>query len=249
MSKATNMTVRKIVEIDESKCDGCGLCVPECVEGAIKIIDGKAKLVSETYCDGLGACLGHCPQDAIKVIEREAEEFDEEAVEKHMAEQESEHVEKLVSAQDAEKTHQCPGSMSRTVEPASTTESQKESVGSALTNWPIQIKLAPPVAPYFEDADLLIAADCVPFAVAGFHQFLQGKVLLIGCPKLDEADFYTNKLGQIIKDNNIKSVTVAHMEVPCCFGLDALVKQAVNTSGKDLEVKTAIFGVNGEKID
>lgn len=199
------MSTRKIVEIDQEKCDGCGLCVPECPEGAIEIINGKAQLVSDIYCDGLGACLGHCPLDAITVIEREAEDFDEKAVEKRL------------------------------------------SPLSQLTNWPIQITLAPPKAPYFEDADLLIAADCVPFAYANFHQMLKGKVLLIGCPKLDEADFYTQKLAGIIKDNNIKSITVAHMEVPCCFGLETLVRKAIELSSKSLDLKTEVLSIKGDK--
>ncbi len=246
----TNKTVRKIVEIDEAKCDGCGLCIPECVEGAIKMVDGKAKLVSDVYCDGLGACLGHCPQDAIKITEREAVEFDEKAVEKHVAKQESEKIEKLGSAQDQDKPAQCPGTAARTVEKATDAGSDdRQDISSVLTNWPIQIKLAPPVAPYFEDADLLIAADCVPFAFAGFHKLLEGKAVLIGCPKLDEADYYVQKLAAIIKDNNIKSITIAHMEVPCCFGMDALVKKALEDSGKTVALNTEVYSINGKKLD
>ncbi len=245
----TNKTVRKIVEIDEAKCDGCGLCIPECVEGAIKMVDGKAKLVSDVYCDGLGACLGHCPQDAIKITEREAVEFDEEAVEKHLEKQESEKIEKLSSAQDQDKPAQCPGTMARTVEKAADAGSEdRQDIPSALTNWPIQIKLSPSVAPYFEDADLLIAADCVPFAFTGFHKLLEGKAVLIGCPKLDEADYYVQKLAAIIKDNNIKSITIAHMEVPCCFGMDALVKKALEDSGKTVALNTEVYSINGEKL-
>lgn len=224
--------VRQIVEIDEEKCDGCGLCVPACAEGAIQIIDGKAKLVSETYCDGLGACLGHCPQDAITIVEREAARFDEKEVEKHLAH---------------EHEHQCPSSQPRTFEPRKPSDNGHE-LQSQITNWPIQIMLAPPVAPYFENADLLIAADCVPFAYANFHNLLEGKVVLIGCPKLDDFDHYVEKLTGIITQNNIKSLTVAHMEVPCCFGLDHLVGKAVENSGKNISVQTEVFAINGEKL-
>jgi len=226
------MTVRKIVKIDEEKCDGCGLCVPECHEGAIQIIDGKAKLVSDVYCDGLGACLGHCPSDAITVIEREAAGFDEQAAMAH--------------AHDQEEPHKCPSS-APTIMKRKPSGSAGQKLESQLTNWPIQITLAPVNAPYFENSDLLIAADCVPFAYANFHKILEGKVLLIGCPKLDEADFYAKKLADIIKQNNIKSLSVAHMEVPCCFGLKVLVEKAVQLSGKKLEVQTQVFSISGEQ--
>lgn len=228
------MSVRKIVQIDEEKCDGCGLCVPECVEGAIQIIDGKARVVSDTYCDGLGACLGHCPQDAIKIIEREAEDFSEEAAMAHAHKTDEEHQ------------CQCPSSKPQILQQQSQSTINYQP-SSNLTNWPIQITLAPVNAPYFKDAHLLIAADCAPFAYANFHQLLKDKVLLIGCPKLDNAEFYTEKLGSIIKGNNIQSVTVAHMEVPCCFGLKALVEKALAASGKNIEMKTQVFGIHGEE--
>ncbi len=217
---------RQIVQIDEEKCDGCGLCVPECAEGAIQVIDGKARLVSETYCDGLGACLGHCPQDAITIVEREAAIFDEAAVEKHLA------------SQNHDQHHSCPSSQAMTM---GKSESQ-------LSNWPIQIKLAPPTADYFNNADLLIAADCVSFAYPNFHNLLQDKVLLIGCPKLDEADFYVQKLGQIIKHNDIKSISIAHMEVPCCFGLGALVNKAIEVSGKNLSAEKMVFAITANNF-
>jgi len=232
------MTVRKIVQIDEEKCDGCGLCVPECHEGAIQIIDGKAKLVSDVYCDGLGACLGHCSSDAITITERDAEDFDERAAEAH------------AHGKDAA-GHQCPSSQPQVVgaglKPAPKINGDTNRV-SALTNWPIQITLAPVNSPYFQNADLLVAADCVSYAYANFHELLSGKVLLIGCPKLDAADFYAKKLADILKQNDIKSLTVAHMEVPCCFGLEALVKKAIEGSGKNISYNKKVFGINGSQL-
>ena len=210
------MAVRNVVSIDEEKCDGCGECVPACAEGAIQIVDGKARLISETYCDGLGACLGECPQDAITIEEREAEEFDEDAVRRHLEKE---------SAAAAE-------------------------VVSRLGNWPVQIQLLPAKAPYFEGASLLIAADCVPFAYADFHsEFLEGKTLLIGCTKLDSAEFYRKKLAQIFIQNDIKSIDVVYMEVPCCFGLVHLVHESIKESGKDIPLTLIKVGIRGDIID
>lgn len=235
------MGIRKIVQIDEEKCDGCGLCVPDCAEGALEIIDGKAKLSSDVYCDGLGACLGACPLDAIKIIEREADDFSEEAVEKRV---------KVNKAQNQEKKDehqcQCPSSAPKNIEREANT-SQVQEIQSRLTNWPLQITLAPPVAPYFENANLLIAADCVPFAYANFHNLLKDKVVLIGCPKLDDFESYVQKLASILKENEIRSVTVAHMEVPCCFGMVALTKEAIEKSTKDIKLEVLEFGISGEK--
>lgn len=220
------MVTRKIVRIDEEKCDGCGLCVPACPEGAIQIIDGKARLVSDTYCDGLGACLGHCPKDAITIEEREAEPFDEEAVQAHL---ETEHH--IAAA--------CPSAQVMQF---------KVPAKSELAQWPIQLTLVPPQAPYLNNADLLIAADCTPFAYPQFHQdLLKGKTILIGCPKLDDVQFYIEKLAQIFSHNNIASVTVAHMEVPCCFGLTYIVKEALSQAGKDIPVEDITISIRGEK--
>jgi len=235
------MVLRNIVKIDETKCNGCGLCVPSCAEGAIQIIDGKAKLVKDLYCDGLGACLGKCPQDAIDVIQREAEEFDEKAAE--------EHVQRTRAAASAcSAPMSCPSVkvMQFENEPTKTTAAKTV---SRISNWPCQLKLLPPNAPFFEGADLLIAADCVPFAYADFHEdLLKSRTLAVGCPKLDDATLYRNKLAEIFRTANIRSVTVAMMEVPCCFGLHRLVKEALELSGKKIPLRRLIIGVKGEII-
>jgi len=242
------MIKRKIIKIDEEKCDGCGLCVLECAEGAIEIIDGKARLVSDKYCDGLGACIDHCPQDALIIEEREADEFDEESVSAHLRQIEREPIE----AGHHRHVAACPSAQALRLDRRASEDVQHVvedvRVKSELLNWPVQLFLAPPHAPYFENADLIIAADCVPFAYANFHQdFLKDKVLLIGCPKLDDAEFYIQKLTDIFKGSNIKSVSVVHMEVPCCFGLGYVVKEALTNSGKDIPFKDNIIGVNGER--
>ncbi len=223
---------RKIVRIDEEKCDGCGLCVPACAEGAIEIIDGKARLISEKYCDGLGACLGECPQDAITIEEREAESFDEKAVEAHLHSH----------------THagfECPSA--RIVQLTKVKETDASvSLEPQLSHWPVQLTLVPSSAPYLKEADLLIAADCVPFAYPDFHhKLLAGKVVLVGCPKLDDANFYIEKLAEIFAQNNLKSITVAHMEVPCCFGLDQIVRQALARSEKNIPIEETTIGIDG----
>ncbi|MFZ2410127.1 MAG: 4Fe-4S binding protein [Candidatus Methanoperedens sp.] len=234
---------RSIVSIDEEKCNGCGLCIPNCAEGAIKIINGKAKLVDDRFCDGLGACLGHCPQDAITIIERDATEFDEEAVKVHLKPKMAEKkVEKSIPCG-------CPGSM------AMDFRSEKKSVGGAtarqkseLRQWPVQLTLVSPEASYFRDAELLVAADCVPFAYPNFHSdFLAGKSVIIGCPKLDDAESYVDKLAEMLKKNNIKSITLVNMEVPCCFGLQRIVEEAVARSGKVLPIRQTVITIRGEK--
>ncbi len=292
------MAKRKIIKIDEEKCNGCSLCIPNCPEGALQMIDGKARLISDLFCDGLGACIGHCPEGAITIEEREAEGYDEKKVMENIVKQGKNvikaHLEHLkchneetlfqqavdflkernievpdISVPD-EKVHQraeyvqsstgkhdlhafsgCPGS--RVIDFSKKEKSAREDKGlgalSQLRQWPIQIMLVPPHAPYLKDADLLIAADCVPFAYAGFHSdLLKNKVLLIGCPKLDDAEFYKNKITQIFKNNNIKSATCAHMEVPCCFGLVSIVKSAISESGKDIPFKEVNIGIKGEKL-
>jgi Pyruvate/2-oxoacid:ferredoxin oxidoreductase delta subunit len=242
------MTTRKIVKIDEEKCTGCGLCIPNCAEGALQIVDGKAKLMSEKFCDGLGACLGHCPQDAITVIEREAEDFDEKAVEVHLL-----HKQKESQSQPQPEPQPvftgCPSSRAMhfkvpetLAEPASTTRSV-----SQLTQWPVQLKLVPINAPYFEDADLLVAADCVPFAYPDFHRdFLKGKAVVMGCPKLDDIQYYKEKLTEIFRANSIKSVTIPYMEVPCCFGLVKATEDAIAASGKNIPLKKVKIGIRGD---
>lgn len=247
------MAVRKIVQIDEEKCDGCGLCVPACAEGAIQLIDGKAKLVSDTYCDGLGACLGECPQDAITVIEREAGDFDEEAVKKHLMGQQRVKLEQKPGPRmplPEQPVHACPGSMAQSFRPGIPTSTGAGFTGgspSQLANWPVQLNLAPVKAPYFDGADLLIAADCVPFACADFHRaFLAGRILLIGCPKLDDVNHYRQKLAYIFHENDIKSIEIAYMEVPCCFGLVQLIKLALEDSGKDIPLTMTRVGIRGK---
>lgn len=281
------MTKRKIINIDEEKCNGCALCMPNCPEGAIQIIDNKARLVSDLFCDGLGACLGHCPQGAISIEEREAEEYSESRVMenivkqgkntiiahlKHLKEHRQEKY--LKEALDflkkkninlgfeQEKGHMqaacssggssgCPGSrvIDLRKEGAPKKEGKVSPAASQLRQWPVQLMLVPAHAPYLQDADILIAADCVPFAYADFHEeLLNGKALLVGCPKLDDTRIYEEKLGQILKNNTIKSVTYAHMEVPCCFGLVGIIRSAMQESGKKIPFKEIIISISGEKI-
>ncbi|WP_455368131.1 ATP-binding protein [[Eubacterium] cellulosolvens] len=241
------MAIRKIVNIDGEKCDGCGLCIPNCAEGALKIIDGKAKLVSDEFCDGLGACLGHCPRDAITITEREAEEFNEKVVKQHIA---AEQEKKNLKNVHHETPHACPGSRIITFddEESSPTLDTTKKLKSELRQWPIQLKLVSPTAPYFQNADLLIAADCVPFSYADFHRdFLRGKTLVMGCPKLDDSQYYTEKLTQIFKLNKINSVTLLNMEVPCCFGMQKIVEGALQKAGKVIPVRQTIITIRGEK--
>jgi ferredoxin len=245
--RAEKMGKRNIVVIDEDKCNGCGLCVSTCAEGAIQLVDGKAKLVSDTYCDGLGACLGECPQDAITIEQREAVDFDEEAAKEHVTHmQEAKHI-----SEQTEKFCGCPGANARTID-HSTQKSQRpsgKSIPSALTNWPVQINLVPVNAPYLKGADLLISADCAPFTFADFHtKLLPGKVLLIGCPKLDDANVYVEKLGHIFANSGVNSVTVIRMEVPCCGGLTQIIKRALAISNANIPVTEVTVGISGDII-
>ncbi|MDO5156889.1 MAG: 4Fe-4S binding protein [Eubacteriales bacterium] len=236
--------VRQIIHIDEDKCNGCGICVSACHEGAIEIIDGKAKLVRENFCDGFGDCLPGCPTGAITFEEREAPAYDEAAVNK--AKQKIE---------QGSKSHQCPGSMMRQMKREVEAHSEKkittcaDNLRSELQNWPVQIKLAPVQAPYFDGAKLLIAADCTAYAYASFHQdFLKGKVTIIGCPKLDAIDYY-EKLSEILANNDIKSVTIVRMEVPCCGGLEMAAKKALQSSGKFIPWQVVTISIDGNIID
>jgi len=285
------MAKREIITIDEEKCNGCGSCVPGCPEGALQIIDDKARLISDLFCDGLGACIGDCPEDAISIIEREAEPYDEVRVMQNIVKQGEntikahlEHLKnhgetvflkqatdyldengienplekevKVDQAAGAEASEEklpcgCPGSkvMDLRDDDRADTASGDTDVKqkTELRQWPVQIHLVPVNAPYFDGADLLIAADCVPFAHANFHRdLLKGKILLVGCPKLDDAGFYKDKITEILKENNIKSVTIAHMEVPCCFGLVKLVNEALVDAGKDIPLDDITIKVNGE---
>lgn len=250
--------IRKVIQIDEEKCTGCGLCAAACQEGAIGMIDGKAKLLRDDYCDGLGNCLPACPAGAITFVTRDAAAFDDAAVKKNQIKQ---HLEPLACG--------CPGTQSKSIERNSGTDGGCSSIQakqlqpeqnpmgaqnlpeptSQLQQWPVQIKLVPVKAPYFDNANLLIAADCTAFAFANFHQhFIKNHITLIGCPKLDEGN-YANKLGEIIKNNQIKSVTIVRMEVPCCGGLEYAAKTALQTSGKFIPWQVITISADGRILD
>ena len=236
---------RNIIRIDEDKCNGCGLCINACHEGALQLVDGKAKLVSDSYCDGLGHCLPECPTGAITIEEREADPFDEEAVKKNMEQRQ---------AVDQKPQHMhsggCPGSRAMFIrrqeaETSPTVTTQPQKPQSQLRQWPCQIKLVPVNAPYFENAHLLVAADCTAYAYANVHEeFMKNKITIIGCPKLDEGD-YSEKLTDILRLNNIKSVTVLRMEVPCCSGIVNAVKNALLNSGKLVPWQVVTIGTDG----
>lgn len=256
MAKVT----RQVIKIDEELCNGCGLCVPSCAEGAIQIIDGKARLVSDKYCDGLGACLGECPVGALSFEERAAEEFDESAVEVHLKSIGREavpHAHDHLHAAPAPAVHSghghggCPSARTldfRTDERHAPGHNGDEpKLESELRQWPVKLYLVSPSAPYFENADLLIAADCTPFAYASLHpDYLRGKALVIGCPKFDDVQAYVEKLTAIVERNNIKSITVLHMEVPCCFGLVGVAREAVAISGKQVPVQAKVVTLRGK---
>lgn len=231
---------RKIVHIDEKKCDGCGLCVNACHEGALQLVDGKAKLVSESYCDGLGDCLPECPQGAIKLEERESAPYDEEAVKARMAKKDAPAL-----------ACGCPGTQARAIDRTNANVAAEKTVKSEsrLNQWPCQIKLVPEDAPYFSGARLLIAASCTAYAYANVHEdYMKGRITLIGCPKLDGVD-YSEKLAAILKRNDIRSVTVLRMSVPCCGGLVHAVKQAMQESGKLIPWSVAVVSTDGEIIE
>ncbi|MBM7581751.1 ferredoxin [Caldicoprobacter guelmensis] len=233
--------IRKIVKIDQEKCNGCGLCIDACHEGALQLINGKATLVSESYCDGLGACLPECPMGAISIEEREAQPFDEEAVKQHMMQRREETL-----------PCGCPGTQVRSMERSVNSPTQQQSqppVESQLRQWPCQIRLVPPNAPYFRNASLLVAADCTAYAYANIHQdFMRNKVTIIGCPKLDDVD-YSDKLTDILKYNDIKSITVLKMEVPCCSGLAYAVRDALARSSKMIPWRVVTISIDGKVIE
>ena len=221
------MILRKIVSIDEELCDGCGQCIPNCAEGALKIIDGKARIVKEEYCDGLGACLGHCPRDAIAIIEREAPEFDEAAVHEY-----------LKSAEPQEGIN-CKACMSIPF-------LEDAPARSNLAQWPVQLNLVPLKAPFYQGRELIVSADCVPVAYPNLHRELKGRSIVIGCPKFDDTRHYPEKLTEIFRRNDVRRVRVLRMEVPCCSVLDGVVEAAVKASGKDIPVTESIVTVRGE---
>ncbi len=271
-----NMAKRKIIKIDEDKCDGCGLCIPNCPEGALQVIDGKARLISDLFCDGLGACIGHCPKGAIKIEEREAEKYDEKKVMENIVKQGKgtikahlmhlkEHGEtkyldealsvlkdKMIKIPELEEKkmegHGCPGARMMDLSKKKTSKANSgEKIESELTQWPIQLSLVPVHAPFLENCHLLVAADCVAFATAEFHhKLLAGKKLMIGCPKFDDVSNYKEKLTELFKNTKIKSVTVAVMEVPCCQGLSYVVEEAIKDSGKKIPLIKETITIGGE---
>ncbi|MBU0943462.1 MAG: 4Fe-4S ferredoxin [Proteobacteria bacterium] len=240
--------MRKIIEIDEELCNGCGQCVPDCAEGSLVIIDGKAKMVADKLCDGLGACLGSCPTGALKIIEREAEDFDEEAVEKHLAAQKSKEAPPKFSG--------CPSAQIKTFAPQTPCQNANRPImaagdgSSALTHWPVQIRLVPPTAPFLQGADLLVAADCSAVSAPNFQQdFLKGKVVMMGCPKFDDGEMYVQRFSEIIANCNLNSITILIMEVPCCSSMNGIIKQAIERAGKSVPVEQITLSTQGAVVE
>lgn len=270
------MAKRKIILIDEEKCNGCGQCLPGCPEGALQVVEGKARLVKESYCDGLGACLGHCPQGALQVVERDAEEYDVHAVLAHLEKQSPElakkHLEHMrahgLGAPDTEQAGLQVGCPSKQVlcwgvegvagqtghSPESTLEKERpqeqaESTTSfsALSHWPVKLRLIPPNAGFLKNADLVFMADCVPFAYGNMQKdFIKGRVVAAGCPKFDDAAAYVEKIKTILESVNLKSITVVYMEVPCCSGFVRIVREALEKSGVDIPLETVQIGIRGD---
>ena len=260
------MAIRKVVKIDEEKCNGCGQCVPGCAEGALAVIGGKVRLVKESYCDGLGACLGECPQGAITLEEREADQFSLAEVEARMAAAGATtgHVREAAAGQGCPSSHGsaagathggCPGSrMMQFARPAAKAPAGSgvgEATGSAsaLGHWPVQLALVPVEAPFYQDSELVLAADCASYAMGDFHgRLLKGRALAIACPKLDDMEPYVDKLAEILRKNRIRGLVVVHMEVPCCGGIVRLAHEAVRRSGRTLPARDVTVGVSGEVL-
>ena len=245
-------SLRKIIKIDEELCNGCGQCVPDCAEGSLAIIDGKAKLVADKFCDGLGACLGACPTGALTIVEREADEFDEEAVEEYLAAKE-----KQAHPEVAATPCGCPSSQLQTFMPQSscqaantpTVQAAGSQPKSALGHWPVQIRLIPPHAPFLQNADLLVVADCTAVAVSDFQQkYMGGKTVMMGCPKFDDAEGYIERFAQIITTCNLKSLTILIMEVPCCSAMNVIIKKALQKAGKTVPVEQITISTRGEEV-
>jgi len=235
--------IRKIVNIDESKCNGCGFCTDSCAEGALALVDGKARLVKDIFCDGLAACLKECPQGALTIVEREAEEFDEEAAKEHLQERTKENN-KIACG--------CPGSAIHQFEAKTDSDYVKgeDRQESELTNWPVQLTLVPANAPFLKNSDILLLADCVPVSYPNLHlDFIKGHRVLVACPKLDDFEAHLAKLTDILENSGIKSLTVVHMEVPCCAGLTYMARKAIANSGLDVPLKEVTVGIKGEIID
>ena len=248
------MMKRKIIEINRELCNGCGLCTTACAEGALELdAESKAVLVREMYCDGLGACLDVCPTGALRIVERETSAYDSGAAYRHVLRTRGREAAGRVHGIGHGARHVpsgCPGSTTQEIPDRKESEVRPVVPGeSRLSQWPIQLHLVAPFAPYFKGSDLLVAADCTAFALGSFHQdLLQGKKLVIACPKLDETEGYVEKLAEIIRQNGLRSLTVAIMTVPCCSGLERMVRQAVELSGEPLELKKVVIGINGQVV-
>jgi len=245
----SKLALRKIIKIDESLCNGCGNCIIACSEGAIRLANGKARVVSDAFCDGLGACIGECPVGALTIEVREAEDFDEETVKAHLGQskiRQEESVEMLSAARkESMPISPCNAALHRSSEEGPQRHMRRLGESSQLSNWPIQMRLAHTDAPYFKDASLLVAADCSAFAAPSISEFIKGRVVLIGCPKLDENKPFLGKLTEILRCNDIKDITVLHMEVPCCSNLVRLVSQAMRASGKSIPLQQFVCMIDG----
>ncbi len=241
---------REIIKIDEDLCNGCGECVPSCAEGSLQIIDGKAKMIADKYCDGLGACLGHCPQGALSVIVREADPFDEEAVEELLATQKAEQLDAgIIPMAGHASGGGCPGEGMMNLRPAAKpiANDSGTAVLSTLSHWPVQLRLVPPNAPFLKNADLLLTADCVAVSLPDYHaRYVPGKVVLMGCPKFDDAPMYVERLAAILRDNEINSVTILQMEVPCCSSMSTILDQARLEAGSGVAVERIIVSRGGQ---
>ncbi|HIJ78446.1 MAG: 4Fe-4S binding protein [Desulfobulbaceae bacterium] len=245
--------MRKIIEIDEELCNGCGQCVPGCAEGALQIVNGKAQMLAEKYCDGLGACLGECPTGALRIVEREADDFDEEAVEELLRSREE-----VRPPAPATQPCGCPSAQIQSFQAATPCQAANKPVqlagqaalsGSALSHWPVQIRLVPPSAPFLKNSDLLVAADCVPVAYPHFHSnLLAGKTVMMGCPKFDDAEAYIQKFTEIFATSSINSITMAIIEVPCCSQMRHILKEALKRAGKEIKAQEVVISARGEII-
>lgn len=247
--------VRKIIQIDEDLCDGCGNCVPACAEGALEIIDGKARVIADIYCDGLGACLGECPTGALEIVERTADEFDEHAVEKMLAAKKKKEARAKPAHTVMPMAGGCPGarmmaSFEAASEPAPAAPAAGPAEESALRHWPVQIMLVPPTAPFLKGADLLVLADCVPVAFPTLHRdFLRGKAVMMGCPKFDDAQAYIDKFAQIARLSGIRSITAVVMEVPCCSALPEIVKRGLAAAKAEIPMEEVVISVRGKILE
>lgn len=251
------LSKRKMITIDEELCNGCGQCVPACEEGALAIVDGKARLVKEIYCDGLGACLGDCPTGALKVEVREAEDFNPEAVADHLKAQGREVPAHMPDPADLRMDGSapkpaggCPGAALKSLTPCGRANVPTAQAGSALSHWPVQLRLVPPTAPFLKNADLLLTADCVPVAMPGYHgEYVPDRVVVMGCPKFDDQASYVEKLADIIAENDLNSITVMEMEVPCCSSMSAILNEAVKRAGKAPDTVRVTVARTGEVLE